>query len=401
MTDHPFDATDETALRARRSAKWSVYGPGVLPAWVAEMDYPLADPIRRAVHEAIDRGDAGYASPGDFPAVFAAWAQKRWGWTVAPARVFVVPDVVTGIAEILRVATAPGDGVVIEPPVYPPFAGTVRALGRTVVNAPLLHTSAGWAPDLEAIERAYATGAKVHLLCSPQNPTGIVYAREALSRIAEMAERHRVLVVADEIHAPLTLPGAVHAAFPTVSAAAARCAIVATSASKAWNIAGLKAAALVATEPDDRPDSPAGVLARLPPETPYHAGHLGVIASIAALREGEAWLKQTLAILDRNRRLLADLLETELPGVAYVPPQASYLAWLDGRALGLGDDPMRAFLADGGVALSSGPAFGDEGRGFARLNLATTRGLLEEAVRRMAAAVRVHSKEGGPSGRSR
>jgi cystathionine beta-lyase len=386
MTDHPFDATDEAALRARRSAKWSVYGPTVLPAWVAEMDFPLADPIRRALHDAVDRSDAGYATSGDFPEALAKWAQARWGWTVAPSRVLLVPDVVTGIAEILRVATAPGDGVVIEPPVYPPFAGTVRSLGRTVVNAPLQSSEAGWSPDLEAIERAYASGAKAHLLCSPQNPTGIVYPREALARIAEMADHHRVLVIADEIHAPLTLPGATHAAFPTVSPAARRCAIVATSASKTWNIAGLKAAALVASEADDRPDSPAAVLARLPPETPYHAGHLGVIASVAAFREGDAWLDQTLAVLDRNRRLLGDLLGAELPGVRYVPPQASYLAWLDCRALGLGPDPMRAFLERGAVALSSGPTFGLEGQGFARLNIATTRRLLEEAVRRMRAA---------------
>jgi cystathionine beta-lyase len=387
MIDHPFDAIDEAALRARRSAKWSVYGPSILPAWVAEMDFPLAEPIRRALRDAVDLGDTGYASPGDFPEVFAAWAKARWGWSVAPERVLLVPDVVTGIAELLRVATAPGDGVVIEPPVYPPFAGTVRSLGRTVVNAPLRRDEAGWSPDLEAIERAYAGGAKAHLLCSPQNPTGIVYPRDALVRIAELAEHHRVLVIADEIHAPLTLAGAEHVAFPTVSAAARRCAIVTTSASKTWNIAGLKAAALVASEADDRPDSPAGVLARLPPETPYHAGHLGVVASVAALRGGEAWLEQTLAILDRNRRLLADLLRAELPGVVYVPPQASYLAWLDCRALGLGGDPMRAFLQRGSVALSSGPTFGLEGHGFARLNIATPRTLLEDAVRRMRSAL--------------
>jgi cystathionine beta-lyase len=387
MTDHPFDALDEATLRTRGSAKWTVFGPTVLPAWVAEMDFPLADPIRRALHAAVDGGDAGYASPGDFGDVFATWAAERWAWTVAPSRVFLVPDVVSGIAEVLRVATAPGEGVVIEPPVYPPFAGTIRALGRAVVRAPLVRTEGGWAPDLEAIERAYAAGARAHLLCSPQNPTGLVYPREALARIAELAERHRVLVVADEIHAPLTLAGATHVPFPTVSAAARRRSIVATSASKSWNIAGLKAAALVASEDDDGPDSPGSILKRLPPETPYHAGHFGVIASKAALREGHAWLEQTLAILDRNRRMLGDLLRAELPSVGYLAPQASYLAWLDCRALGLGPDPARVFLDRGAVALSSGPTFGVEGEGFARLNIATTRTLLEEAVRRMRRAL--------------
>jgi cystathionine beta-lyase len=378
MPDHPFDATDEAALRRRTSAKWALYPPDVLPAWVAEMDYPLAEPIERALREAIARGDAGYASAVGLGEAFAAWAATRWAWDVEAADVHLVADVVTGIAEILRVATAPGDAVVIEPPVYPPFAGTVRSLGRRVAEAPLARSDRGWAPDLAAIERAYASGARVHLLCSPQNPTGVVYDRDALVTIGALAERHGVLVLADEIHAPLTLPGATHTPFPTVSAAARRSAIVLTSTSKAWNVAGLKAAVMVASG-----DQPRAVLSRLPPETPYHAGHLGVLAAIAALREGDAWLAQVIAILDRNRRLLADRLRSELPGVRYVMPQASYLAWLDCSALGLGDDPAAAFLARGRVALSSGPTFGVQGRGFARLNLGTTQRLLEEAVLRM------------------
>jgi cysteine-S-conjugate beta-lyase len=289
---------------------------------------------------------------------------------------------VTGIAEVLRVATAPDDAVVIEPPVYPPFASTVRVLGRRVVEAPLARTDRGWAPDLAAIERAYASGARVHLLCSPQNPTGIVYERDALVAIAALAERYGVLVLADEIHAPLTLPGATHVPFPTVSAAARRSAIVLTSASKAWNVAGLKAAVMIASA-----DNPRAVLSRIPPETPYHAGHLGVIAGIAAFREGDAWLAQAIAIIDRNRRRLAELLRSELPAVRYVMPQASYLAWLDCSALVLGADPAAALLARGRVALSSGPTFGAQGQGFARLNLATTGRLLEEAVARMKRAV--------------
>ncbi len=392
MSDHPFDALDEGALRARRSAKWTVYGPDVLPAWVAEMDYPLAEPVQRALHAAVAAGDTGYASATDFGEVFAAWAQERWGWRVPASGVHLVADVVTGITEILRVATAPGDPVVIEPPVYPPFASTILALGRTVVRAPLLRNELGWAPDLAAIEQAYASGARAHLLCSPQNPTGIVYPREALAQIAELANRHGVLVIADEIHAPLTLAGATHTPFPAVSDAARRCSIVTTSASKTWNLAGLKAAALVASDADDPgtgdPRGPSAILARLPPETPFHAGHFGVIANKAAFREGQEWLTQTLAILDRNRKLLADLLHAELPGIGYLPPQASYLAWLDCRALGLGPDPAQAFLAGGAVALSSGPTFGAEGAGFARLNIGTTRKLLEEAVRRMRRAVR-------------
>jgi cystathionine beta-lyase len=382
MLDHPFDAVDEPALRKRRSAKWALFPEEVLPAWVAEMDYPLADPIRRALHAAIDAGDAGYACTVGVGEAFAAWTAGQWGWEVAPADVHLVSDVVTGLTELLRLATSPGDGVVIEPPVYPPFAGTIRALGRVVLDAPLARDEAGWAPDLGAIEAAYARGAKAHLLCSPQNPTGIVYAPEALRRIAELAEAYGVLILADEIHAPLTLPGATHTPFPAVSEAARRRAIVLTSASKAWNIAGLKAAMMVASG-----EVPRAVLAKLPPETPYHAGHLGVIATRVAFAEGAPWLAEVVAIVDRNRRLLAEWLAAELPGIRYTQPRASYLAWLDCRALGLGDDPAAAFLARGRVALSSGPTFGAEGAGFARLNIATSRRLLEEAVRRIKRAV--------------
>jgi cysteine-S-conjugate beta-lyase len=382
MPDHPFDAVDEATLRLRRSAKWALYPPDVLPAWVAEMDYPLAEPIRRALREAIARDDAGYASAAGLGEAFAGWAATRWSWDVDPADVHLVSDVVTGITELLRAATSPDDGVVIEPPVYPPFASTVRSLGRRVVEAPLARTDLGWAPDLAAIERAYASGARAHLLCSPQNPTGIVYERDALVAIAELAERHGVLVLADEIHAPLVLPGATHVPFPTVSDAARRSAIVLTSASKAWNVAGLKAAVMVASD-----ENPRAVLSRIPPETPYHAGHLGVLGGIAAFREGDAWLAQVITILDRNRHRLADLIRSEMPAVRYVPPQASYLAWLDCSALALGADPAAAFLARGRVALSSGPTFGTQGQGFARLNLATTGRLLEEAVLRMKRAI--------------
>jgi cysteine-S-conjugate beta-lyase len=382
MADHPFDAVAEADLRRRQSAKWALYPPDVLPAWVAEMDFPLAEPIRRALHEAVDRDDAGYASADGLGQAFAEWAASRWRWDVAPSDVHLVSDVVTGIAEVLRVATAPGDLVVIEPPVYAPFAATVRALGRVVANAPLAHGAAGWSPDLAAIEAAYAQGARAHLLCSPQNPTGHVYTRDSLAQIADLAAAHGVLVLADEIHAPLTLGGASHAPFPVVSEAARRQSIVFTSASKSWNVAGLKAALMIACA-----EMPRAVLGKLSPETPYHAGHFGVLASRAAFREGAAWLDEVHAILERNQRLLGDLLAAELPAVRYLPPQASYLAWLDCRTLGLGADPAAEFLARGRVALSSGPAFGVEGAGFARLNIGTTRRLLEEAVARMKRAV--------------
>jgi cystathionine beta-lyase len=389
--EHPFDEVTLEELRHRQSAKWQVYGPGVLPAWIAEMDYPLAPPIRAALHEAIELGDSGYAFTGSLGVAFSEWAEGRWGWAPHASDIRLVVDVVSGIGEVLKVATAPGDRVLIEPPVYPPFALTIQRLRRVVANAPLLRSvsgtesaaGAGWAADLDAIERAYQSGVRAHILCSPHNPTGHVYSRAELERIGELAARHHVLVLADEVHAPLTLPGSSHVPFPCVSEAAAAQAVVLTSASKTWNLAGFKAALLIACG-----EEPRRLLAELPSDLPFRAGIQGVLAGRAAFRDGEPWRAQVLSILDRNRRLLADLMMKHLPQVRYTPPRASYLAWLDFRALGLGPDPARRLLERGRIALSSGPSFGVEGQGFARLNIGTTRGLLEQAVEQMAAAVR-------------
>jgi cystathionine beta-lyase len=323
----------------------------------------------------VNADDVGYADPRGLGGSFAPWAKRRWGWEVSPADVKVAPDVVTAIAELLMVATKPGEGVLIDPPVYMPFAWTIRRLGRTVVEAPVVDRRL----DLAAIERGYAAGARVHLLCSPHNPTGTVHARDELARVAALAARHDVLVISDEIHAPMTYGESTHIPFPLVDDTNA---IVVTSASKTFNLAGLKAAVIVATS-----DRAREVAARLPEEMPYHAGHLGILGGRAAFEHGDAWLAEVMRTLDRNRHLLQTLLADKIPAIRYVPPAAGYLAWLDCRALNLGEDPAKYFLKAANVALSAGPPFGTNGEGFARLNLATTRGILEEAIRRMASSL--------------
>jgi cystathionine beta-lyase len=382
-SDHPFDRVTEAELRRRQSVKWTAYPPDVLPAWVAEMDFPLAEPIRRVLHAAIDADDVGYASPGGLGEAFALWTQARWGWRVRAQDAQLVADVNSGIAAILRVATAAGDGVVIDTPVYHPFAATIRELGRTVMAAPLARSSAGWSLDLDAVRRAYERGARAHILCSPHNPTGIVYPRATLAELASLAARRGVTVLSDEIHAPLVGPRATHTPFPMVSEDAAKTSVVLTSASKAWNLAGLKAALMVGCSDEAR-----ALLAKLPPDTPFHAGHLGVLAGRAAFLEGEPWLADANAIIERNRFLLGELLARKLPEVGYVAPEAGYLAWLDFSRAGMTGDPARRLLERGKVAVYSGEVFGAEGRGFVRINIATPRSLLEEAVARMERAAR-------------
>lgn len=387
LEPHPFDRLTLAELRARRSVKWTYYPEDVLPAWVAEMDVPLAEPITRALTAALTRGDTGYAYGGDLGEIFARWAGRTWGWQPSPRDVGLVCDVVTGIEELLRAATSPGDGVVIEPPVYPPFAGAVKTTGRKVVEVPLVRHDRGWESDLEGLERAYRDGARAHILCSPQNPTGTVPARAALEAIAALAERHGVLVLSDEIHAPLTLSGASHHPFVSVSEAAREVGVVLTSASKAWNIAGLKAAMMIATGSEKGLARRA--VAGISPGVPFHAGHFGVLAARAAFEAGDPWLASTRLFLERNRALLGELLRQHLPAVGYRPPEAGYLAWLDFGAMTDEADPARRALERGRVALSAGPTFGREGARHARLNFATTSELLTEAVLRLARAFSV------------
>lgn len=364
-------------LRERRSIKWARYPDDVLPAWVAEMDFPLARPVKLALTAAVERDDCGYGAPAEtgLGEALSGFVRERFGWEVAPRSISASPDVVGGIVSLLRALTRPGDRVAINPPVYHPFFDVAGEVGCELVEVPL---TAGRELDPEAIDRAFADGTRVLVLCHPHNPTGRVIPRDQLEAIAGSAARHGAWVLSDEIHAPLTLPGAEHVPFLTVSEAAAERGIALISASKTFNIAGLGCAQMVTASP-----AAAAVISRLPFGA-THCGHLGAIASVAAFREGGPWLDDVLDVLDHNRVLLAELLGEHLPEVGYRPPDAGYLAWLDLRALDLGDDPSARILERGRVALSPGPDFGSQGRGFARLNIGTTPDLLEEAVKRIA-----------------
>lgn len=393
---NPLEQLTESDLREQRtSVKWHAFAPDVLPLWVAEQDSVLAEPVVRTVVEAMQRSDTGYVFSGkEYAEALASFAVDRWGWSeLDPERTAIVPDVMIGVTEMLRLVTAPGDKVVVNCPVYPPFYSFVRSMDRQIVEAPL---TAEHRLDLDTLSDAFAAatagGARAaYLLCSPHNPTGTLHTAEELEAVAALAQQHGVRVVADEIHAPLVYPG--HAFVPFLSVPGGERGLSLMSASKGWNLAGLKGALAIAG-----PEAAAD-LARLPEEVGHGASHLAVMAHIAAFRDGGMWLDALLDGLDANRHLLAELLAEHLPTVGYQLPEATYLAWLDCRALGVEDPPAEPglvtlsvgpaalFAREAKVGLSAGTAFGTGGSGHVRLNFATSQAILTQAIEQMGRAV--------------
>jgi cystathionine beta-lyase len=396
VTFNPLEELTLRQLQTRTSMKWRAHPADVLPLWVAEMDVNLAPTVADAIHSAIDNGDTGYPAGTAFAEAVSEFASRRWQWhDLEVSRTAIVPDVMLGVVETLRLVTDRGDTVVVNPPVYAPFYAFVTHDGRRVIEAPL---GAGGRIDLDALEDAFAgaraAGGKVaYLLCNPHNPTGSVHTVEELRGVAQLARRFGVRVVSDEIHAPVVLSGSRFT--PYLSVPGGEDAFALISASKAWNLSGLKAALAIAG-PEAADD-----LRRMPEEVSHGPSHLGLIAHAEAFRTGGDWLDQLLLGLDRNRTLLGDLVSEHVPGVSYLRPQGTYLAWLDCRRLGLGEEasdeglavvsdlsgPARWFLDHARVALSSGHVFGTGGAGHARLNFATSQAILTQAVSRMGQAL--------------
>jgi cystathionine beta-lyase len=397
-TGNPLRQLTLGQLRQRTSTKWVAHPEDVIPLWVAEMDVPLAPAVTGAVHGALESGDTGYPAGTRYAEALAGFARTRWNWDgLDVARTRVVADVMTGIAELLRIVTAPGDPVVIASPAYSPFFSFIEHVDRVPLEAPL---GEDLRLDLDALDSAFAQAAArgirpAFLLCNPHNPTGTVHTRAELEAVASLARMHGVRVISDEIHAHLVLPGAVFT--PYLSVAGAEDAFALTSASKAFNLAGLKAAVAMAGP------AASGDLHLIPAALAHGPSHLGAIAHTAALEEGGDWLDALLVGLDQNRTLLRTLLAEHLPDVRMNAPEGTYLAWLDCRALGPFPDevstgggchgvadlagPARLFLERGRVALSSGHVYGLGGAGHVRLNYATSPEILADAVMRMGRAV--------------
>ena len=375
MTE-PFETCSLEQLRDRTSVKWRMFEPDVLPLWVAEMDAPPVPAVVDVLTHALRAGDLGYA-PLDtsYAESFAGVAGRRWGWTPDVARTVLAADVLTGVREVLLAATAPGEGVLLPAPVYHPLVDMPGHIGRRLVTCPL--TPHGRL-DLAAIESGLTDpSVRVLLLCSPHNPTGVVHTADELSAVAALAEALGVLVVVDEIHALLVREGVRFTPWLSVSESG----VVVTSASKAYNMAAIKAALVLVGE------GSASLLDRLPPVMAWGASHIGIQAHRAAWDDGDSWIDAVNANITANIGYLAELLAHRLPTVRYSGQDATYLAWLDCRGLGLGDDPSQTFRDKGRVAFTPGIEFGPGGEGHVRINVACSRAVLGEAVERMASVL--------------
>ncbi len=387
MTVYDFDTITAAAARQRPGAKWSKVGPDGLAAWVADMDFAIAPPIAAALRDLLDIGDVGYPawSVGGRSAMIDVFVERmttRYGWTPPADEVIELSEVVQGIQLALHLATKPGDGIVMLTPIYPPFLSCGGYAGRRVVEVAARPDARGWAWDHEELAATIAREqAKVLLLCHPHNPTGRVYRRDELESFAAIADANDLLIISDEIHADLVYAPEVHIPIASLSPATAARTITINSASKAFNLAGLRwAVAHVG------PAALRSAIAELPNHLLGMPNLAGVAASHAAWTQSDDWLAAVVDHLGGQRHRLADRLAQAMPEVRYRIPEATYLAWLDCSALGFDEEPYDVF-SRAGVELNRGANFGDSGRSFVRVNLATSRAILDEVVDRMASCV--------------
>ncbi|WIY82321.1 aminotransferase class I/II-fold pyridoxal phosphate-dependent enzyme [Propionimicrobium sp. PCR01-08-3] len=377
------DALTPDDLRTAGSLKWTTY-PGAIGAWIAEMDFGIAPKIQDALGDMVARQQTGYAPMAmrtELKQATSEFLAARYGWQVDWPKVQWLPDVLTGLGIVMTHWLPAHSKIIVPTPCYFPFVDMPVTFGHERVDLPMLRGNDEWTMDFDALDREFAAGAKLLILCNPHNPIGKVFDRAELEAICEIVERHHGMVFSDEIHAPLVYPASnPHIPYASINETAAAHTVTAMSASKSFNIAGLKCAQMVLTNPTQQ-----RFYETQGHGLPYESSPLGMAANIAAFREGTPWLGEVLDYLDGNRAVVTKMVSELLPGVKYIEPQASFLAWLDFRPVGL-DDPQRHFL-EAGVAVTAGAECGEIGRGQVRFNFAMPRPVLIEAIEKMADAL--------------
>jgi cystathionine beta-lyase len=367
-------------LRTRHSSKWRRFGNDVLPMHVAEMDFEISTGIRETLKKMVHESDLGYLGPiPEVGAAFSKYAAERWHWQVDSNRVKLATDVGVAAVELFRKLVQPGDRIMLNSPVYTGFWYWIPEVQAEIFDVPL-DRARGWRLDLEAIDKGFASGVKVLLLCNPQNPSGTVHTREELTALAASARKHGAVVISDEIHAPLTYSENTFVPFLDCGEDAREVGVCITSSSKSWNTAGLKAALMVTAS-----DAMASLVGRLPEAMHWRTSLLGAFSMAESFGDSAGWVDETLVLLDENRQHLIEELAEKLPLVKTQLPGATYLAWLDVSELGLGEHPAAKILEAAKVAVEPGTYFGPQYGQFVRFNFASSKENISEAIDRISA----------------
>lgn len=383
------DDISVATLLERQSLKWRRYEPDVIPLWVADMDFPVAPCVQRVMEKSTARRDYGYAlREGDQPAMaasraFARRMEEKFGWRIDPTDTLIINDLVQALFASVIAFTDAGQSVAMQTPIYPPFRDAVRDTGRCIAANPMRDDGRRFVIDFEALAESLDGDVKLLFLCNPHNPTGRVFARSELEKLASLAAEKDLIVIADEIHSDIIFDGHRHIPFASVSEEAARRTVTLTSATKSYGFAGLRCGVVHFGSKSLKQRFEA----RIHPRLLGTPGVTGIDATVAAWTNGETWFAGALDHLQSNRDHLIATIRRDLPEVKVRSPEATYLAWLDFSALDLPEAPYDFFLKHARVALSPGGAFDPAYDRFARLNFATTRPILTDALWRMVAAV--------------
>lgn len=380
MSDHKVEAAHLDSLKIRHSSKWRRFPEDVLPMHVAEMDFPIAEPIQKRIITMVSESDLGYLGPiPEVASSFSKFAKNRWNWTIDESQLKLATDVGVAVVEFLRANHASNTKVIVNSPVYHGFWEWLGELNITPVDVPLNHD---YSLDIDGIEKEFANGVKFLLLCNPQNPVGKAFSREDLTALAKVAKKYHAIVISDEIHAPLTYKDKTFTPYLTCGPDAQETGVCITSASKTWNLAGLKAAFLLTQSETMR-----ARVNLISEATHWRASIIGAFAMAEAYENGETWLDSTLQTLDENRHHLESELKRLFPAVKYQIPEAGYLAWLDVTSWNLGEQTVSTLIENAKVALVPGNDHGPQYTNHVRFNFGTSPELITEGLTRISRAL--------------
>lgn len=366
------------------SVKWDVFGPDVLPMWIADMDFRCPEAILGALQKELDLGVFGY--PGDSNDLKDAIVRRMadlYHWKVTPDEIVLIAGVVSGLNLVAHLFSKAGGEALVQTPIYPPFLSAPGNAGLTRVDNELLRRADGsYAIDFDAFEAAISDRTRVFMLCNPHNPVGRVYRKDELERLAEICLRHHVLISSDEIHCDLIYSGHHHTPIASLAPEISQNSITLMAPSKTFNMPGLECSFAIIQNPELRER-----FQKVGEGMASWVNLMGAVAGRAAYQEGQPWLQDLLAYLEGNRDYLFDFVNQRLPGITMAKPEGTYLAWLDCRGAGIDGNPYEFFLQKAKVAVNDGRAFGKGADGFVRLNFGCPRSMLQDALQRMERAL--------------